>query len=373
MTDTRDDAGLIAFGERVLSLLDEARYSTTYKHALLLSLIDNLRVQADSTGAPPRALAVSALAETITEMYWHQTFPFAGPDGPVHLRQSRTGDARVISLIVDYRTREGLGPRDSFHAALNGPRAAELIDEVEWTVAAMPLPRLQRPYGDFMYSLDWDQDVTRRSYRESSREVRFRHGAEHHLTALAGLIRPVVERRWALLVAAMNRHVVDDARLDSFLFAPARRPPRRLIADLADLQGGTCFYCASVPSAVHVDHFLPWSQTGDDSLDNLVIACAACNGDKAALLAAGDHVEAWAARSAPGSRSADDLDLIASDRQWPRRTTHTWGWARSLYLAAPSDRPTWPGFGKRATVGDDITQLRVILGQAEVTLADVGR
>lgn len=41
----------------------------------------------------------------------------------------------------------------------------------------------------------------------------------------------------------------------------------------------TCQYCGRVPSSaeLHVDHVIPRSMGGDDSLSNLAAACASCN------------------------------------------------------------------------------------------------
>lgn len=49
--------------------------------------------------------------------------------------------------------------------------------------------------------------------------------------------------------------------------------------------GYTCQYCgAKAPDAeLHVDHIVPVSKGGGNSLDNLVTACAACNLGKSDL------------------------------------------------------------------------------------------
>ncbi len=342
----------------MLSLLDEARYSTTYKHALLLGIIDSLRSRVDGEGRPPAHLHVREVAERVLETYWHQSFPFdASEGGLVLLRQSRAKEARIIGAITNFRDAHGLGDRPHFGVARQAPGFERLVDDVEWTLANMPLPRLQRPYDPFIYDIPWDESTSRRVYAQTSRRIVFRPAAAGHLVVLGGLIRPAVEARWSGLVAAMNPGVVDEARLDRFLFNPARQPPRKLVGGLRDIQDGRCFYCSSGLGTAHVDHFLPWSQTGDDGLDNLVLACAPCNGDKRALLAGAAFVTKWARRfSAPSLDST--LDELASATAWPRRTTHTRGWARSLYLAGPSERPTWLGIGMRGSVADAVPEAR---------------
>ncbi|MFJ8394370.1 HNH endonuclease [Streptomyces sp. NPDC094144] len=50
--------------------------------------------------------------------------------------------------------------------------------------------------------------------------------------------------------------------------------------DLFARWDGRCCYCDA--PAEHIDHVTPISRGGDDTLDNVVPACASCNLDKAA-------------------------------------------------------------------------------------------
>lgn len=50
------------------------------------------------------------------------------------------------------------------------------------------------------------------------------------------------------------------------------------VRELYKNQRGKCFYCKKkVHDKYHVDHVVPLSKGGEDSLDNLVIACPKCN------------------------------------------------------------------------------------------------
>ena len=73
-----DQRGAIGFAEKVLELLDEGRYTATYKYAVLLGLIDVCLEQTQSSGAPPEMVTTRQLADKIIELYWPQTVPFAG-------------------------------------------------------------------------------------------------------------------------------------------------------------------------------------------------------------------------------------------------------------------------------------------------------
>jgi hypothetical protein len=72
------DRGAIGFAEKVLELLEEGRYTATYKYAVLLALIDLCLELTEASGAPPQMVTTRQLADKIVEIYWPHTLPFAG-------------------------------------------------------------------------------------------------------------------------------------------------------------------------------------------------------------------------------------------------------------------------------------------------------
>ena len=48
-----DDDGAIAFAEKLLLMLDEGRFSSTYKYAVILGLLDLCLEHTDAKGAAP--------------------------------------------------------------------------------------------------------------------------------------------------------------------------------------------------------------------------------------------------------------------------------------------------------------------------------
>src|SRR5688572_22419869 len=101
----RSDASLIGFGTKVLSLLEEASYSTTYKFALLLALIDRTREGVSAEGTAPRELSATSVAERVLELYWPQSAQFPGSKAVGVLKQSGTGQAAIISRLGKFRAR----------------------------------------------------------------------------------------------------------------------------------------------------------------------------------------------------------------------------------------------------------------------------
>ena len=74
------------------------------------------------------------------------------------------------------------------------------------------------------------------------------HGAGDHLVRRAGLLRPLVQREWASMVARLNREMVEESRLEEFSFGTPRIRLDRVRAPLRELQEGRCFYCAQLIS-----------------------------------------------------------------------------------------------------------------------------
>ncbi|MCK6553925.1 HIT domain-containing protein [Candidatus Binatia bacterium] len=98
----RSDAA--AFGERILLLLDKGRFTTTYKYAVLLALIDLCLEQGSAVGGAA-SFTTQQLAEKIVELYWPQTAPYPGQKGLHVLAQHHGGQAEIVSAIQKFRER----------------------------------------------------------------------------------------------------------------------------------------------------------------------------------------------------------------------------------------------------------------------------
>ena len=328
----------LALGEKLLALLDESARTTTYKPALLLALIDRVQEHVD-TGIVP----VRELAERVIELYWPQTRPYT-TTGAV-LRQSNTGRALIVGRVTEYRERVAPDVRSLPEAVRRRGDWDALVDAVEFTLAEWPVPRLQKPFAPFLYDFDWDWTESgrwsARKYRESSRSLRLHPGTATSLVALGPLFRPFITRWWTDKAAQLNPDV-EDARsvieFEDFLFGHDRRALGRVAEGLLDLQRG-CFYCStSIGTRREVDHFVPWAYSGDDGLDNLVVACHACNNGKRATLAGPSHLQLLLDRNL---RWAGDLASLADERLWPRHPRRSTLVRQSAYLDVPVERSLW--------------------------------
>lgn len=337
------DHGALALAEQLLTLLREGRFTATYKYAVILALMDLCLEHSTRTGAAPSSVTTRQLAEKIIELYWPHSRPFRG--GPV-LRQNNRGQAEILTHITRFREKVGNAVGASLgRARQDSPKKwARLVRRVEWKLVEMPLPKLQRLGCDevrFIYQITWSDDVQKREFNSPDFDnlIRFVAHSGDHLVRLTSLLRPLVCREWAALVAQMNDDVIEDPELDHFLFGVDRASLKPVRGPLRQLQDGRCFYCHDRLSGnSQVDHFVPWSRYPDNGLDNLVVAHARCNGAKRDHLAAVDHLESWVERG--GARDAD-LATITQEVGWPRATQRTFSVARSIYLGLPDEARLW--------------------------------
>ena len=354
MTDT-DQRGAIGFAEKVLELLDEGRYTATYKYALLLALIDVCLEAHTGSGAPPEMVTTRQLADKMVELYWPHTVPFAGREAVAVLKQNTTGQAEIVTAIARFRGRHASDPSvPHWESRMRAREAYErLVRFVEWKLIEMPLPRLQtmgQSHRSFIYEIYWDQgleqrEVTRYQAGDASsfdNRVMLRPGVGEYFLQLNGLLRPLLQRHWAAMVAKLNR--LEESQLEMFLFGADRTPTAKIRAGLWEIQARRCFYCdarIADPVRGEVDHFVPWSRYPDDTLDNFVVADKSCNGLKSSSLAAADHVTRWTRRFVDGSSEYAQLSDLAQRATWDRQPYRSLNVARAIYVRLPNDARLW--------------------------------
>lgn len=347
------EAGAIRFAERVLALLEDGQFTATYKYAVLLGLLDLCLEHTDAHGEAPSTVTTRQLAEKVVELYWPHTVPYARRMKSEVLRQNagRAGaQAEIIRRIAQFRERLAEhGPGSSLLRLRHLAHRAydRLLDAVEWKLIEMPLPRLQvvgNIEDRFIYEIGWDTDVRRpdvRVYQRGTGEAQFdnrvllRPGVGEYLLQLNRLLRPIIHRRWAQMVARLND--LEEARLERFLFGGSRLPMGGLRPGLRDLQDDRCLYCQRrLREAGQVDHFIPWSRYPEDGLANLVLAHGTCNQRKSDFLAAGEHVARWRQRlDAPG------LLALAEELRWEAHEAELLSVARATYLRLPTNAVLW--------------------------------
>jgi len=223
-----------------------------------------------------------------------------------------------------------------------------LVKTVEWKLIEMPLPRLQvvgEAESPFLYRIGWGTAIKRQDIdaEQFDNRIQLTDGVAEQLVRLSGLLRPLIQRAWAGMLAGMNRDATDEARLQEFLFGAQRISLEPVRRDLRDLQDNRCFYCdRRIDGPADVDHFIPWARHPDNGIENLVIADPRCNGNKRDFLAASDHVERWAQRfTTPASSVREQLGEIARRAGFDCHPEQTLNVARTIYFRLLDDVGLW--------------------------------
>jgi hypothetical protein len=289
--------------------------------------------------------------------------PYLPPDtdAAVELHQITLPRAAILEAVSAFRSAAEIVGATSLHLArqrLPGEYES-MLDQVEITVAAQPLPRLQAVGSanrvfPFIYKLGWRpresfSRVRLRNYGPRGPAIHLLPGAGDELVRLGPLIRPLVELHWTRMVAEINGVAKTELGLHRHLFGSDRViPPNTLRDGLAALQDNCCFYCYGTLGATpEADHFIPRVRCGIDAVENLVLADRRCNNDKRDLLPGPPHLTAWARRN-------DDhgvvLAELARTSRWESDPKATAAVARSIYGHLPEGRtPLWLGVKK---IGD---------------------
>ena len=344
----------IALAEKLFGILDQGRFTATYKYAVLLALIDLCLEKTTAQGLAPETITTRQLAEKVIELYWHQVLPYAqGARATVLLQNLGGRQAEIVARIAEFRSAFPDDPLLTLERARTR-RLEEfqaLVDEAEWKLIEMPLPRLQvvgNAESRFLYDISWDSRIAAAEVRAYQRgrsssfdnRILLKPGVGEQLVQLNSLLRPLLYRQWADQVARMNR--LEEYQLEEFLFGPMRIATDPVRAPLMELQGGRCFYCKkAIDKSGEVDHFIPWSRYPDDNLANLVAAHTTCNNKKRDFLAATEHVERWSGRLSPEGSQWAQLQEIATSVAWPWRPDTSVSVGRGIYLRLPADARLW--------------------------------
>ena len=349
--------GAIAFAEQCLSLLDEASYNTTYKFAVLLALMDLVVEKANYDGTLATMITTKQLATKVVENYWRHVRAY--PALQAQPLQGKSGQAEIITSICQFR--ETTNFASIFYVRQNyAAKYQALINKVEKKLIEMPLPRLQyfgKQERRFIYDISWSmtnrvdlKQVTayqRNQVSSFDNSIQLLPNVADYLVNLNGLLRPMIQRAWAMQVAKMNQ--LEESKLQHFLFGHERSAIHRFVAPLQDLQNNRCFYCESTfkgqaKQKPEVDHFIPWARYPNDGLANFVLAHSECNNSKSDHFASLDHLAKW--RSRNGDRlQLRELSNIAHQHKWELLEQSSVSVANVLYGRLQAGTELWQGKG----------------------------
>jgi len=337
----------------VLEILDRASMTGTNKLGLLLTLLDLVPTVDDQSPTIP----LDAVAERYLEIHWEHARPYDG----VTLRQSSVRKQRVDGTIADDTTvmqeiqqlRESLKSRTlgdlrdkplgvverrveetGWHSAWRSELGAALAS-VRAALLKNPVRLLQKLPGDpepFLYNLNSDKSG-----------LTLLPGVAQSLTKFGGVLRPLVEFRFAQAVMRINREKlqlpVDDVY--SHLFGRGRvMPPPEMRTRLVRIQGRRCIYTGTRLSdgLESLDHVVPWSRARLSQIENFVMTSRSVNSSKSDTLLAPSAMERWLEHV---ERRSDDLQECAHDHGWMTGLDRVRDVALHIYRAADITTGVW--------------------------------
>jgi len=355
MNQVVQSSEVITFAERVMALLDEGSFNATYKFAVLLGIMDVCIEQTSITGDPPNSITTRQLAERVASLYWGQTLPFQVAQGEAkELRQNKGGQAEIVSEIITYQAKHKLRASSTLRRAqaIDIESYQSFIHKIEWKLIEMPLPKLQRiagHYSPFIYQINWSDDVKKAHafqrgglYAQGfDNRLHLQPNVGRYFATLNSLLRPLIYRQWAAMVARINK--LDDARLEAHLFGFDRISTKKTHGVLQEIQSQRCFFCHNkLGKDFDVDHFIPWTRYPNNCLENFVLAHSKCNRNKRHYLASEEHLENWLLRF-KDDELCNDFESAARSITWESHMANSLGIGRAIYGSLPENALLWKG------------------------------
>ena len=282
------------FLHKIQLLLDEGKFSSTYKYSLLLALADLSVEKGDDLGSS-LTLQAEDIAKKFIAYYWPQAKPYSSVDSDHEtLIQNRGKQAAVINKITK---------RLDLSHVLKATKDNKLVTAVTKDVKTMPLWKLQQLPGridDFIYEQN-----------EEAADITLREGVAYCFRMFHRQITTMVQGAWVNWIRTYKQNhsiLGQHTDLTEFLFGAQRATLSKYAPVLKEIQSNTCFYCHKniTDNKGEVDHFVPWSRYPVDLGHNFVLAHSSCNNDKRDMLAGINHLEHWVERNEMHNSTLND-------------------------------------------------------------------
>ncbi|MFC0469279.1 HNH endonuclease domain-containing protein [Halalkalibacter kiskunsagensis] len=235
--------------------------SSTYKYALIKSLIENLYQVNDQF-----ELTYDQLAYSFTKIYWNLI---------VHHnldKQNRGKNARVVTIIKETQTNYAIPSEFSFDK-IDASLQLNLVKKIKTTMKENVFGAL---YGDTrgtFYAFDHKREC-----------LKLNPGVHSFMLNYQRLIVNLTNYHMAAMIEELNEVPSINyllGKVESIAKRSSLRPFEKLLMSHFE---ASCFYCNKTLSGkkreTHVDHFIPWSFVQSDQLWNLVLSCNRCNSSK---------------------------------------------------------------------------------------------
>ena len=341
----------------ILEILDRAAMTGTNKLGLLLTLID----LAPALEGDAPSVTQTRIAQRYLEIHWEHARPYPYGGRTFNLRQSSARKRRSDGTVADDTTvmQEIRGLRDLLECGDRGDlqeMPLEIVErrldgtdlQTEWKQAyetalakvranllRNPVRLLQRLPGDpdpFLYDMTGDKTA-----------LTFLPGVARSLTRFAGVLRPLIEFRFAQAVMRINRETlqlpIDDVY--SHLFGRDRiMPSPKMRQGLVEIQRGRCIFTdIRLPTTGgSLDHVVPWSRARLSQIENFVMTTPSVNSSKSDSLPAPAAMERWFQHI---DTNSGELQQCADEHGWLTDLDSVRRVALHIYRALDASTGVW--------------------------------
>lgn len=371
------DDDFLSFTDELLTLIQDTSTTTTYKYALLLAIIDLIEESAaadNGTEILTTSLTTLQIAERVIEIYWRQTLDakalfqtssVPGDDSrTIHVPRQSTGSGRSIDReVLNFRLTLDQRNVVRFDQQKASPEYVDLLMYVEQILVRHPIPRLQWTGSDqrpLIYHWPYAPEKMPgfAAYQKNTRRQRslsvekdsptvfnnvllFADKVPLYLLRLAPLLRPFIQEKWAEFISKRSKIARQHEELLQYLFGSDRESLAVYRQPLITFQKSMCFYCGQeLREKTAVDHFIPWSRSPNNAIENLVVTHPSCNGAKSDHFAATRHLRAWNSRPIqPGWH--DLVKSVVNSKKGVSDPGRSYGIARSQYLLMNETKRLW--------------------------------
>ena len=335
----------------------------TNKLGLLLALIDIAPEHVQDN----QPISRRTLAERYLDLHWEHGRPYRDR----MLRQSSSKKKRRDNTVADDTTvmqnvhelRDLLKKRSrgdiqhqSFEVVNHKMRSTEQKEDwknaldrslarIEKDLWRNPVERLQVLPGDpdpFLFLNDNSQ-------------IQFLPNVAHELTRYSGVLRPLIEFRFAQLVAKINGEHLNalDFDIHEHLFGRDRMmPPDSVRTGLTELQGSKCILTGQQIQRKKrsLDHVIPWSRSRLSAIENFVITTSSVNSSKSDSLLGPDLIDRWLEYLDDNSEQIVEL---ADANDWPTDVERVGSVALHIYETLDPAVGVWQGDDGVQPLGDE--------------------
>ncbi|WP_100333590.1 HNH endonuclease [Bacillus alkalisoli] len=248
--------------------------SSTYKFALLKSLIENLYQVNDNF-----ELSYDQLAYSFTKIYWNLIVHH----NLVQQNSNPKKNAKVVSLIQETQQKYSI-PSEFNWDKIDPSIQINLVSKVKTTMKANVFGAL---YGDTrgkFYAFDHKREYFKLNPAVHTFMLNYQrlivNLTNYHMAAMIEELNEVPSINYLL------------GKVESIARRTSLRPFEKLLMTYFE---ESCFYCGKALTGMkretHVDHFIPWSFVQSDNIWNLVLACNRCNSSKSDKLPEKQYLE----------------------------------------------------------------------------------